>query len=150
MQSLIYLGAPALSMLRATFGVGLLTLVMAAWMTAVRMPAMQRAGLTLQDAAHTRFLAERLPSSATRVADNYRHLLEAPTVFYAISLAIIFSGLADSIYAACAWSFLGFRLLHSIVQATFNKVAARAALYALSWIALAIMILRPMSALWAG
>ncbi len=138
-----HLDPSALSILRAVFGMGLLTLVMAAWMTAVRMPAMQRAGLTLQDAAHTRILAERLPSSATRVADNYRHLLEAPTAFYAVALAIILAGLADPVYAACAWAFLGFRVLHSLVQATFNRVSVRALLYTLSWIPLVVMIVRP-------
>jgi hypothetical protein len=131
-------------MLRAIFGMGLLTFVMAAWMTAIRMPAMRRAGLNLQDAAHTRHLAERLPSSATRVADNYRHLFEAPTAFYAVALAIIHAGLADPIYAACAWLFLASRVLHSIVQATFNRVAVRAGLYTVSWALLAVMIIRPL------
>ena len=142
------LGTSALSMLRAIFAMGLLTLVMAGWMTAVRMPAMRRARLTLQDAAHTRDLAERLPSSATRVADNYRHLFEAPTAFYAVALAIILAGLADPVYAICAWIFLGVRVLHSLVQATFNRVAVRAGLYTLSWIPLAVMIIRPLLQLW--
>ncbi len=138
------LNASGLSILRAVFGMGLLTFVMAAWMTAVRMPAMKRAGLSLQDAAHTRHLAERLPSSATRVADNYRHLLETPTVFYAVALAIVVAGLADPVYAACAWLFLAARVAHSIVQATFNRVSVRAALYTVSWVPLAVMIVRPM------
>ncbi len=139
-----HLDPSASSILLAIFGMGLLTFAMAGWMTVVRMPAMQRAGLTLQDAAHTRDLAERLPSSATRVADNYRHLFEAPTVFYAVSLAVVVGGLADPDYAICAWTFLGVRVLHSFVQATFNRVAVRALLYTLSWIPLAVMIIRPM------
>lgn len=40
-------------MLRATFGMGALTLVMAGWMSVVRLPAMRRDGLTLRDGAHT-------------------------------------------------------------------------------------------------
>lgn len=145
-RSMANLSDSALWMLRAVFGMGLLTFLMAAWMTGVRTPAMKKAGLSLQDAAHTRHLAERLPSSATRVADNYRHLSEQPTVFYAVTLAIVLAGLADPVYAACAWLFLGSRVLHSIVQATFNRVAVRAALYALSWIAVAVMIIRPLIA----
>lgn len=130
-------------MLRSVLGQAALTLVMAAWMTAVRMPAMKQAGLSLQDAAHTSVLATRLPSSATRVADNYRHLSEQPTVFYAVALGIVLAGLADPTYAACSWLYLGARVAHSMVQATFNRVALRAALYTLSWIALAVMIIRP-------
>jgi hypothetical protein len=131
-------------MLRAIFGMGLLTVIMAAWMTVVRTAAMKKAGLSLQDAAHTRHLAERLPSSAMRVADNYRHLFEAPTVFYAVALAIILAGLADPVYAGCSWLFLASRVTHSIVQATFNRVAVRAALYAVSWMPLAVMVIRPL------
>ncbi|MGH6956170.1 MAG: MAPEG family protein [Caulobacteraceae bacterium] len=142
-----HLNASAVSILQAVFGMGLLTFVMAGWMTAVRMPAMRKLGVTLQEAAHTRHLAELLPSSTTRVADNYRHLFEAPTAFYAVALAIILAGLADPIYAACAWLFLAARIAHSIVQATFNRVSVRATLYTLSWLCLAIMIVRPLSSL---
>jgi hypothetical protein len=138
------LSESAVWLLRAVFAMGVLTLVMAGWMTAVRMPAMKKAGLSLQAAAHTRALAEQLPSSATRVADNYRHLLEQPTVFYAVALAIVVAGLSDAVYVGCAWAFLGVRLLHSVVQATFNRVAVRAILYTLSWLALAVMIIRPL------
>jgi hypothetical protein len=139
-----HLSVSALSMLHAVFGMGALTFVMAGWMHAVRMPAMQKAGISMQDAAHTSQLAERLPSSATRVADNYRNLFEAPTAFYAVALAIVFAGLADPVYAACAWIFLGARVAHSVVQATFNRVPVRAAFYTLAWIPLSIMIIRPL------
>jgi hypothetical protein len=133
----------ARSILHAIFGMGLLSFVMAGWMSVTRQTAMRRAGVYLQDAAHTRDLAERLPSSARRVADNYNHLFEAPTVFYAVALAITVGGIADPLYAACAWAFLGCRVLHSLVQATVNRVPIRATLYGLSWIPLAIMIVRP-------
>jgi hypothetical protein len=144
---MLHLSASALSILHAVFGMGALTFVIGAWMHAVRGPAMQKAGISMQDAAHTSYLTERLPSSATRVADNYRNLFEAPTAFYAVALAIVFAGLADPIYAACAWAFLGARIAHSLVQATFNRVQVRAAFYTLSWIPLAIMIIRPLVSL---
>jgi hypothetical protein len=141
------LNASAVSILEALFSLAVLTFVMGLWMSLVRMPAMRRAGIDLQEAAHTRDLALRLPSEARRVADNFNHLFEAPTVFYAVALAIVAAGLADPLYAACAWAFLGLRVLHSLVQATFNRVAVRAWLYGLSWAALAVMILRPLPAL---
>ena len=145
-----HLDPSALSILQAVFGMGLLTFAMAIWMSLVRMPAMQQAGLTLQDAAHTADIRSRMPSSATRVADNYNHLFEAPTVFYAVALGIVVAGLADPLFAACAWAFLGVRVVHSVVQATFNRVAVRAILYGLSWLALAVMIVRGMLALLAA
>ena len=136
----------ALSILETVFGMGLLSLVMVAWMGATRMPAMRRAGLTLQDAAHTADL-KVLPSSARRVVDNYNNLFEAPTVFYAVALAIIVGGLADPIDAACAWAFLGFRVLHSLVQATINRVALRMTFFILAWAAVAVMVVRALLAL---
>jgi uncharacterized MAPEG superfamily protein len=66
---------------------------MRGWMSVVHDFAMRRAGITLQEAAHTRDMSARLPSSARRVADNYNHLFEAPTIFYAVALAIIVAGI---------------------------------------------------------
>jgi hypothetical protein len=137
----------ALSMLTAVFAMGLLTFAMGLWMSLARMPAMQKAGISLQEAAHTRDLAPRLPSEARRVADNFNHLFEAPTVFYAVTLAIVVAGRADAVYVGCAWAFVAIRVLHSLTQATFNRVAVRATLYGLSWLALAVLIIRPLTAL---
>jgi len=137
----------ALWMLRAVFGMGALTLIMAGWMGVVRIPTMQQPGLSLRDAAHTADIHARLPSSVRRVVDNYNHLFEAPTVFYAVTLAIIVAGLANPLFAGCAWAFLGFRVLHSLAQATINIVALRFAFFTLSWIALAVMIVGPITVL---
>ncbi len=138
------LNPSALSILHAVFGMGLLSLVMAGWMGATRLPAMRRAGLRLQDAAHTVDLHTRLPSSTRRISDNYNHLFEAPTVFYAVALAIVVSGVADPLYAACAWTFLVLRVLHSLVQATINRVVFRLLLFVLSWAALVPMLVGPL------
>lgn len=137
-----HLDPSALSMLRALFGLGLLTVVMAIWMTVTRMPAMKQAGLSLEDAAHTSDLRAKMPSSARRIGDNYNHLFEAPTLFYAVSLAIIVAGAADPIQATCAWIFLASRILHSLVQATINFVPLRIVFYTISWLSLATMVVR--------
>lgn len=131
-------------MLHAIFAMGLVTLIVGVWMSLARDVAMRRGHIELQKAAHTRDLATLLPSWARRVSDNYNHLFEAPTVFYAMALAIIVGGLADPLYAACSWAFLVFRVLHSCVQTTVNTVAVRAIAFGLSWIPLAIMIVRPL------
>lgn len=134
----------ALSILRAVLGMGMLSLVMMLWMSLSRLPAMKAAGLTLKDAAHTADLRVRLPSRTRRVSDNYAHLFEAPTAFYAVALAIVAAGIADPVTAACAWAFLIFRILHSLVQATINVVPIRLTLYLLSWAAIATMIITGM------
>jgi hypothetical protein len=138
----------ALSILSTVFGMGFLTLAMGGWMAATRLPAMARLGLSLQEAAHTADLGPRLPPGARRVADNLNHLFEVPTLFYAIALAIIAAGIADPIHAVCAWVFLATRVLHSLVQATFNNVTVRMAIFIVSCTALGVMIIRGAFTLW--
>lgn len=140
------LDASGLSIIHAILAMGLLTFVMMVCMSVTRVITMRRIGLVFQDAAHTEEFRPRLPSTIRRISDNYNHLTEAPTVFYAVSIAIILAGVADPIHAICAWLFFGLRALHSLVQATFNSVRVRANLYVLSWIALAVMIVRALLA----
>lgn len=135
------LDANALSVLHAVLGMGVLSLVMFLWMYATRLPAMSRAKVNPQDAMHPGSLS-MLPSEARRVADNYNHLWEAPTLFYAMAFYVVVTGHADAIHAASAWAYLGLRILHSLVQATINRVTLRFALFSLSWVALGAMIVR--------
>ena len=132
----------AVQMLRAILAMGVLSLVMFVWMYATRLPAFSKAKLDPQDAMHPGSYHDRIPSEVRRVADNYNHLFEAPTIFYAITVAIVLLGLADSVHVRCAWAFVALRALHSVVQATVNKVALRFGLFALSWVMMGIMIVR--------
>lgn len=136
------LTAAGQSMLHAVLALGLLTLVMFLWMYATRLPAFSKAGLDPQEAMHPGTYHDRIPSEVRRVADNYNHLFEAPTLFYAATLSIVLLGLADGVHVIAAWAYVGFRVLHSIVQATVNKVAVRFLLFLLSWIALGVMLVR--------
>ena len=139
---MIELTAAAQSMLQSILAMGLLTLVMFIWMYATRLPAFTKAKLDPQEAMHPGTYHDRIPSEVRRVADNYNHLFEAPTIFYAVTLAIVLLGLADPLHVICAWAFVLLRVLHSIVQATANKVMIRFSLFALSWVAMGIMIVR--------
>jgi len=141
--------AEAASILLSVFALVALTAAVMLWMYATRLPAMRRAGLSPQDAAHTADLRGKLPSSAERVTDNYNHLTEAPTVFYAVALGVVVLGAADPIHVACAWAYVGLRFLHSTVQATINIVALRFMLFSMSWLALIIMIVRAITATFA-
>lgn len=136
------LSAPAQSLLQTILAMGLLSLVMFIWMYATRLPAFSRAKLDPQEAMHPGTYHERIPSEVRRVADNYNHLFEAPTVFYAVTLAIVLLGLADPLHVICGWAFVILRVLHSLVQATLNRVAVRFGLFALSWVAMGLMIVR--------
>ena len=139
---MVELSAPAQSLLQSILAMGLLSLAMFIWMYATRLPAFTKAKLDPQEAMHPDTYHDRIPSEVRRVADNYNHLFEAPTIFYAVTLAIVLLGLADPLHVMCAWAFVILRVLHSVVQATVNKVMVRFSLFALSWVAMGIMIVR--------
>jgi hypothetical protein len=131
----------AVQLLQSVIALGVLTLVMFLWMYATRIPAMNKAQVDPQAAMHPGSLGV-LPSEVRRVADNYNHLFEAPTLFYGLVPVIVLLGHADALHVQCAWAYVGLRVLHSLVQATINKVMIRFLLFSLSWVAMGIMIVR--------
>ena len=111
------------------------------WMYVRRIPAMLKAGIKPQDAAFPGSL-DVLPAGARQAADNYNHLMEQPTIFYAAALAIAVAGHADGWAVHFAWVYVGLRVLHSLVQVTVNIVNLRFLLFAASTITLAVMVVR--------
>lgn len=120
--------------------------VMLAWLLATRLPALSKAGIEPQQAQDTSRLRDLLPAEAQRVANNYNHLFEQPTLFYALVAMIAILGDVDSLHVQCAWAFTVLRIIHSCVQATVDIVAIRFGVFLLSWIALGIMIVREVMA----
>ena len=119
------------------------TLVMLTWMLVTRLSAMKAAGMRLGTLVGTKPAdADRgLPPHIQWVAHNHNHLMEQPTLFYAVSIVIALSGGGDGINAAIAWVYVGLRVAHSLVQATVNRVMPRFMLYLASTVALAALTL---------
>lgn len=117
------------------------SLVIWVWMYVQRIPAMQKAGIKPQDARFPGSL-DKLPDGARQAADNYNHLMEQPTIFYAAALAIQVAGHADGMAVHLAWVYVGLRVLHSLVQTTVNLVAIRFLVFVLSTGVLAAMVIR--------
>jgi hypothetical protein len=118
------------------------TMVMWLWMYATRIPAMLQAGIDAKGLVGTTgaSLRAQLPERVSWKADNYNHLHEAPTLFYAVAIVLAVIGHGDGLNATIAWAYVGLRIAHSVVQATINKVALRFALFALSSLALMVLI----------
>ena len=93
-----------------------------------------------QTAAHTKNLKGLLPPWTERVADNYNHLFEQPVVFYAIAISIAVINNIEPLMIQLAWVYVALRVLHSIVQITFNFVPLRFTLFVTSWLILGYMI----------
>lgn len=106
------------------------TLVMWTWMYATRLPAMKAAGIDPQQAADAGSLAQRLPPGTRWVADNYNHLHEQPTIFYALMFFAALTGGGDATAVSLAWVYVGLRVVHSLVQATVNRVVVRFVVFA--------------------
>lgn len=120
------------------------TLVIWLWMYATRIPAMQKAGIDPQAASQPGEgdWRAKIPASVHWKADNYNHLHEQPTIFYALMLVAAVSGGADQIALYLGWAYVGLRVIHSLIQVTVNKVVARFFVFVLSGIVLIIFTAR--------
>jgi hypothetical protein len=118
------------------------TLVMWFWMYASRLPAMKEAGIDPQDAAYPGTWAHRLRPGVRSVADNYNHLHEQPTIFYALMFFAAITGGGDPTALKLAWAYVALRVVHSLVQATFNRVIVRFSVFALATLVLVVMVAR--------
>lgn len=114
------------------------TMVMWLWMYVTRIPAMGKAKIDTKNlvGGTGQSLDQVLPSNVQWIAHNYNHLHEAPTVFYAVALALALIGQGDGLNGQIAWAYVGLRIAHSIVQAVWNRVMVRFLLFALSSLAL--------------
>ena len=128
------------------------SMVMWAWMYATRIPAMQRAKIDAANLVGTtgRNLDDALPAEVQWKAHNYNHLMEQPTLLYAITLTLALIGQGGGLNADIAWAYVVCRVLHSIVQATWNRVAVRFLLFLLSSLALAALTVHALIALFAA
>lgn len=119
------------------------TMVMWLWMYVTRIPAMNKAKIDSKNlvGGTGQSLDQVLPPNIQWIAHNYNHLHEAPTVFYAVALALALIGQGDGLNATIAWAYVGLRIAHSIVQAVWNRVMIRFLLFALSSLALIALTL---------
>ncbi len=106
------------------------TLVMWIWMYALRLPAFSKYGINPDDARHPGTYSDKLPAHVRSAADNYNHLHEQPTIFYALMFFIALTGGADAVSVMVAWGYVGLRVLHSFVQIVIGKVAIRFLVFA--------------------
>lgn len=133
-----------MGILQPLVALALWTMVMWVWMYATRIPAMITAKIdadrTARDPDYT--LDRILEPEVKWKAQNYTHLHEAPTVFYAIALALALLGQGEGLNLWLGWAYVGLRVVHSLVQAIANKVTVRFAIFVLSSLVLFALILR--------
>ena len=103
--------------------------VMWAWLYATRIPAIMAAGKPLPPETTAADLNAMIPAQVRWKADNYNHLMEQPTLFYAVALTLAAAGADGGLNLWLAWAYFGIRVVHSLVQALGNVIPARFAVF---------------------
>ena len=117
------------------------TFIMWVWLYATRLPAIQRAEIDFDELAKTGAPLV-LPAEVARVADNYNHLHEQPTIFYALVLCAAMFNLADPLVTGLAWGYVAVRIVHSLIQAISNPILVRFLVFSLASLVLFALFLR--------
>ena len=120
------------------------TFVLWFWLYATRIPAMRALGM---EKFRTKDDLKLLPTAVQNVADNYNHLHEQPTVFYALAIYSHLADMADPTNVALAWTYVGIRIVHSLIQSTRNVIPLRFMVFAAGSLVLMIMTVRNVIAL---
>jgi hypothetical protein len=122
------------------------TFVIWFWMYSTRIPAMRAAGI---DPAKIKRKDELdpLPMKVKQIADNYNHLHEQPTVFYVLMIYTHLVGVADSVSLTLGWTYVALRVVHSLIQCTWNFVPVRFTVFSASSLVLVAIAVRNVLAL---
>ncbi len=118
------------------FATMLLTLAVWVYMYIRRIAFISSNKVSPKDLAVPGALAQVSPPAVANPSDNLKNLFEIPVLFYALALYLFATKQVDAAYVGAAWTFVGFRVLHSAVHCTFNLVMLRFYLYLFATIAL--------------
>ena len=111
------------------------TLVVMVWMMISRGSEFRRLGITaanIPDGSRGVDLEGRAEAHAQWKSHNYNHLMEQPTIFYAIALALAAMNFGGGINYWLAWGYVALRIIHSLIQCTVNVVRFRLAVFSLA------------------
>ena len=116
--------------------------VMWAWLYATRIPAMLKNRIVFDPQRPAEEFHAQLPASVRWKADNYNHLMEQPTLFYAVALTLAVLDADAGLNTGLAWLYVALRIAHSLVQAIINVVMIRFAIFMAASIVLLVMSIR--------
>ena len=117
------------------------TAVIVGLLLSTRLPLIVKQWGRLQYAKHSEEVRPKMSDRLRYVTDNYNHLFEQPTLFYATLVYIHLAGSATAANVSLAWAYVVIRVIHSLIQLTRNNVSWRAASFATSSAILLTMII---------
>ncbi|KAI4763354.1 hypothetical protein E4T52_08035 [Aureobasidium sp. EXF-3400] len=147
------------SLLKPVFALVGWTFAMEGWMYATRLPAMSQYKVKTDPNFSKEKLNNQIPPHVRWKADNYDHLHEAPTRFYAVALGLALyastspAALSTGFMATeanLAWAYVALRVVHSIVQASTNTIMVRFGLFAASELTMLGLLFKGASAVYAA
>ena len=109
---------------------------------ASRLPSIIKYWGDLQFAEHSKDLRPQLPGPLRLITENYNHVFEQPTLFFATCAYLYMAGQTDPLHVGLAWAYVALRMLHTITQMTVNNVTLRVSFFATSSACLVAMIIR--------
>jgi len=121
------------------------TLLVLMWVTLTRFPAFAQAGIDVKKApAGARYtdVESNMPPGINWVSHNYTHLLEQPTIFYAVVAILAIVGDHSALSLTAAWGYTVLRIAHSLWQGLVNLVPQRMLLFTLSTLCLWVLAIR--------
>lgn len=139
---------PTTDILAPVVALLLLTSAVWAWMYITRLPAVRQAGMKLDQNLPKGQQMSELPAKVRWKADNYNHLLEQPTMFYAVALTLALLGAGEGLNVTLAWCYVGLRVIHTLQQTLWNKIEVRFVLFSLSTLVLITLIIRAADVIW--
>ena len=122
------------------------SMVMWGWLYATRLPAMVQARTKLDPDLPRDVMMGGLPPRVRWKADNYNHLMEQPTLFYATALTLALVGQGDGLNLVLAWAYVGLRVVHSLIQALINVIILRFAVFMAASVILVLLAIRAAAA----
>ncbi len=140
---------PSPALLAPVLALNAWTFFMEGWMYYTRIPAVTKFKVPIDGSATKEDFNKKIPPSVRWKADNYNHLMEQPTQFYAVALTLAMLGVDGKTDLALAWGYVGLRVAHSLVQCLGNKIMRRFQVFVLSSGVLAVLTARAWSTLWA-
>jgi hypothetical protein len=114
------------------------TFVMWTWMYATRIPAMKKARIN-PSKMKLKSEMDVLPNEVKRIADNYNHLHEQPTIFIALIVYLHLTGQTGDLMVGLAWLYVALRIAHSLIQALWNFIPVRFFVFSASTLVLIVM-----------
>ena len=118
------------------------SMVMWGWLYATRLPAMIQARTRLDPDLPRDTMLGGLPPRVRWKADNYNHLMEQPTLFYATALTLALLGQGHGLNLVLAWAYVALRVTHSLIQALINVIALRFAVFMVASVILVLLAVR--------